>query len=116
LKEKKVWQKGKIKLYHSELTFIIRKYIERRYQTPAMEQTSNEIIEALVKNGFNNNTQLGQLKMLLFSADMVKFAKAKPLPDENETALLNAYIFVNETKQTWQKELDDQKEEVELTN
>ena len=112
LKEKKVWQKGKIKLYHSELTFIIRKYIERRYQTPAMEQTSNEIIEALVKNGFNNNTQLGQLKILLFSADMVKFAKAKPLPDENETALLNAYIFVNETKQTWQKELDDQREGV----
>ena len=75
-----------------------------------MEQTSNEIIEALVKSGFNNNTQLGQLKMLLFSADLVKFAKAKPLPDENETALLNSYVFVNETKQTWQKELDDQKE------
>ena len=75
-----------------------------------MEQTSNEIIEALVKSGFNDNTQFDQLKMLLFSADLVKFAKAKPLPDENETALLNAYVFVNETKQTWQKELDDQKE------
>jgi len=110
LKENKLWQKGKIKLYHSELTCIIRKYIERRYQTPAMEQTSNEIIEALVKSGFNDNTQFEQLKMLLFSADLVKFAKAKPLPDENETALLNAYVFVNETKQTWQKELDDQKE------
>ncbi len=116
LKENKLWQKGKIKLYHSELTFIIRKYIERRYQTGAMEQTSNEIIEALVKSGFNNNTQLGQLKILLFSADMVKFAKAKPLPDENETALLNSYIFVNETKQTWQKELDDHKERTVLRN
>jgi len=113
LKDKKLWQKGKIKMYHSELTCIIRKYIEKRYQTPAMEQTSNEIIEALVQNGFNNNTQLEQLKMLLFSADMVKFAKAKPLPDENETALLNAYIFVNETKQTWQRELDDQKKGIE---
>ncbi len=114
LKEKKLWQKGKIKQYHSELTCIIRKYIERRYQTPAMEQTSNEIIEALIRSGFNNNTQFEQLKMLLFSADMVKFAKAKPLPDENETALLNAYVFVNETKQTWQKELDDQKEKTVL--
>jgi hypothetical protein len=44
---------------------------------------------------------------------MVKFAKAKPLPDENETALLNSYVFVNETKQTWQKELDDQKKGIE---
>jgi len=113
LKEKKLWQKGKIKLYYSELTGIIRKYIERRYQTGAMEQTSNEIVEALVRNGFNNNTQLAQLKLLLFSADMVKFAKAKPLPDENETALLNAYVFVNETKQIWQKELDDQKKGIE---
>ena len=81
-----------------------------------MEQTSNEIMEALVKSGLNNNTQFEQLKMLLFSADMVKFAKAKPLPDENETALLNAYVFVNETKQTWQKELDDQKEEAVWKN
>ena len=116
LKKKKLWQKGKIKLYHSDLTCIIRKYIERRYQIPAMEQTSNEIMEALVKSGLNNNTQFEQLKMLLFSADMVKFAKAKPLPDENETALLNAYVFVNETKQTWQKELDDQKEEAVWKN
>jgi len=113
LKENKLWQKGKIKLYHSELTCIIRKYLERRYQIPAMEQTSNEIIEALVNSGFNNNTQLGQLELLLFSADMVKFAKAKPLPDENETSLLNSYVFVNETKQTWQKELDDQKKGIE---
>ena len=113
LKDKKLWQKGKIKMYHSELTCIIRKYIEKRYQTPAMEQTSNEIIEALIKSGFNNNAQFEQLKTLLFSADMVKFAKAKPLPDENETALLNAYIFVNETKQTWQRELDDQKKGIE---
>ena len=113
LKENKLWQKGKIKLYYSELTGIIRKYIERRYQTPAMEQTSNEIIEALVTSGFNDNAQFEQLKMLLFSADLVKFAKAKPLPDENETALLNAYVFVNETKQIWQKELDDQKKGVE---
>lgn len=116
LKADKLWQKDKIKSYYSKLTGIIRKYIERRYQVSAMEQTSNEIIEALLNSGFNNNKQLEQLKILLFSADMVKFAKAKPLPDENETALLNAYIFVNETKQTWQKELDDQKERTVLSS
>ncbi|MCH7658079.1 MAG: hypothetical protein IIB05_07145 [Bacteroidetes bacterium] len=116
LKADKLWQKGKIKSYYSELTGIIRKYIEKRYQVSAMEQTSNEIIEALLNTGFNNNKQLEQLKIFLFSADMVKFAKAKPLPDENETALLNAYIFVNETKQTWQKELDDQKERTVLNS
>ena len=35
---------------------------------------------------------------MLQLADLVKFAKWQPTPDENETALLAAYQFVNETK------------------
>lgn len=101
LKEKRLWQKGKIKLYYSELTYVIRKYIERRYQINALEQTSNEIIESLEKSGFRNNKQSENLKSILFLADMVKFAKVNPLPGENETALLNSYVFINETKQTY---------------
>lgn len=116
LKGKKLWQKGKIKAYHSELTFILRKYIERRYKVAALEQTSNEIIENLSMVGFNNNKQMEHLKSILFSADLVKFAKVIPQPDENEKSLLNSYIFINETKQTWQKELDEQKSEIQENN
>jgi hypothetical protein len=28
----------------------------------------------------------------------VKFAKAEPMPDENETSMLDSYLFVNNTK------------------
>jgi len=35
---------------------------------------------------------------MLKLADLVKFAKYKPLPDDDNMTLVNAYFFVNETK------------------
>ena len=32
------------------------------------------------------------------NADLVKFAKYVPLPDENNLALVDAFFFVNQTK------------------
>ena len=32
-------------------------------------------------------------------ADFVKFAKMNPLPDENDLSLMNAYLFINQTKE-----------------
>jgi len=99
IKAEKLWQKDKIKLYYSEVTETLRKYIEDRFGIPAMEQTSDETISMLryrrdliTEKAFNN------LKQILSLADMVKFAKYKPLPDDNNLTLINAYFFVNETK------------------
>ena len=47
LKEEKLWQAGKIKQYYSELSDILREYIEFRLTLPAMEQTTDEIITGL---------------------------------------------------------------------
>ena len=33
-------------------------------------------------------------------ADFVEFAKLHPLPDENNLNMMNAYLFVNQTKPT----------------
>ena len=63
-----------------------------------MEQTTEETLQSLLDTGSNDNRIFGLLKDMLNIADLVKFAKARPLPDENETNMLNAYIFVNETK------------------
>ena len=38
------------------------------------------------------------LVALLRTADMVKFAKAEPEPDENEESYIRAYYFVENTK------------------
>jgi hypothetical protein len=96
LRVKKLWQAGKTKEYHSELTEILRRYIEDRFQVPALEQTSWEITNAL-KNHKECQQSLNKLDNLLSLADMVKFAKAAPLATENEKSLLDGIEFVHET-------------------
>jgi len=87
LDEKQLLQQNKIKIYYSELTDIVRTYIEKDINIPALESTTNELIETI--NDFNESSNLGisketiqQLKEVLQSADLVKFAKSKPIVDE----------------------------------
>ncbi len=102
LKEKKLWQNNHIKKYHTELTDIIRKYIEARFNIQALEMTSYEIIQALSNEKYVSEKNISELRQTLVIADFVKFAKAQPLPDENDLSIRHAYQFVNETKPTEQ--------------
>ncbi len=102
LKQKKLWQSGQVKTYYSELTEVVREYIEGRFQIKALEQTSDEILEALGKKKLQNKEALDELKELLQLADLVKFAKASPLPDDNDKCYRDAYDFVRRTR--WEPE------------
>jgi len=97
LKNEKLWQEGKLKLYHSTLTDILREYIENRFKIQALEQTTEEIIYGF-RNVAIDEESKAKLKQVLVLADLVKFAKEQPLPMENESSLTNAYDFVNGTK------------------
>ncbi len=97
LRVKKLWQSGKVKEYHSELTEILRRYIETRFSVPALEQTSGEILENLSESAECSSTATGRLRNMLILADMVKFAKSIPLPAENEQSLNDGIEFVYET-------------------
>ncbi len=97
LKEEKLWQQGHVKEYYTRLTDIIRNYIEMRFHVQAMEQTSDEILHSLKGYLVDDDPTFAALNDLLVLADLVKFAKALPLPNENESNILNAYLFVNHT-------------------
>lgn len=97
LESEKLWQQGNFKHYHSRLTDIIRTYIEHRYPVTAMELTSDEIMEKMVKV-IPGKEALSKLRSMLVLADFVKFAKAVPVAYENEQSLNDAYEFVNATK------------------
>ncbi len=97
LKEKKLWQNNHIKRYHSDLTEIIRKYIEDRFGIPALEMTSYEILDAVSHEKYIPEKLHSELRFMFTMADFVKFAKAQPLPDENDSCMRNAYNFVNST-------------------
>lgn len=100
IKAQKLWQSEKIKQYYSEVADTVRAYIENRFDIPAMEQTSAETIGVFKQNKeLIDGTSLDQVQHILSLADLVKFAKYKPLPDDNNLTLMNAYFFVNQTKQ-----------------
>ena len=98
LRTEKLWQSGKIKPYYTRLTEIIRVYIHNGFQINALEMTSEEIIDALKSAGLDDLNNIELVQKMFSTADLVKFAKWQPLPDENEVNLLNAYQFVNNTK------------------
>lgn len=97
IKQQKLWQQGRNKEYYTLITDTLRKYIEERFGIAAMEMTSGEILDRIRKeqDADSVGTSLTQILRL---ADFVKFAKMHPLPDENELSLMNAYLFVNQTK------------------
>jgi hypothetical protein len=93
LEDKKLLQQDEVKQYHSELTDIIREFLEKRYQIRAMEQTSDEIFSGIRHLDISEENR-NRLRKMLMLADLVKFAKQKPLNSDNEQSMDNAVAFV----------------------
>ncbi len=103
LDSKLLWQNNHVKEYYSELTEIVRNYIEREMQVPALEKTTDEIIEMLrdFQNANTINTSketIKKLKELLQEADLVKFAKSKPMSIEIEEDRKDAQEIISNLK------------------
>ena len=100
---KQLWQNDKVKLYYIELTDIIRTYIERELNIPALESTTDELMETI--RDFNEIKTLDlpketvqNLQKLLQEADLVKFAKHKPMSNEIEYHRVDTESIINELK------------------
>lgn len=98
IKEQKLWTSDNQKLYYTKLTDILRAYLEGRFGIDAQEKTSSEILGDLHNVGYNFGSRFQQLEDMLFTADLVKFAKHLPLVNENEQYLNFSIDFVNATK------------------
>ena len=96
IKEEKSWQRDDVKQYYTELTDALRIYMEERFGFNAMEMTSDEIIDKLSEQP--DKEWIDELRTLFNMSDLVKFAKYKPLINENDMNLITAIDFVNKTK------------------
>ncbi len=97
LDKAQLWQGGGVKEYHSELSEIIRRYTENRFNFIALELATDEIISELKSKV--NNEQLASITILLQRADLAKFAKSKPNEDDNKESMQLAKHFVEQTKE-----------------
>lgn len=116
IRNEKLWQQDKTKQYYSEVTDVIRNYIENRFEIRAMEQTTEEILYSFrLRKDLLNEKTLSNLSQILTLADFVKFAKYKPLPDDDNLTLVNSYFFVNETKKEEPKKVETKENETDST-
>ena len=96
LEGEQLWQKGRIKEYHSNITGIIRGYFEERFSLPALELTTVEQMQQLRKVSAAENI-LEITNQFLNNADLVKFAKFNPLPSVNDEMMKQAKDIVTKT-------------------
>ena len=96
LEKKELWQNERVKEYHTEITFIIRDYFEKRFYFPALRVTSGDIL-VMMKRYISDKKVLYATEKFFENADLVKFAKYKPLPEVNEEMMKQAYFIVEKT-------------------
>jgi len=83
LDESSYLQNEELKDYYSELTFIIRKYLNEKVYDHALESTTDELIDRLILLKDGNQIEISKediknLENILKRADLVKFAKSTP--------------------------------------
>ena len=94
LRRSQLWQAGKAKEYHTELTDIVRRFIEESTDIRATDMTSDETVEAVESEKWKVESSL--LRSIFTTADLVKFAKSEPLPYEHDRSMTEAKQFVEE--------------------
>lgn len=115
LKAEKIWQQNREKEFYTSLTDVLRRYITERFSVNALEMTSREILQEMKKRAdIDSDSAIDNLNQVLQLSDMVKFAKHKPFTDENDLSLMNAYFFVNQTKEPDPVSEEDSEDKDEL--
>lgn len=97
LEEQQLWQNGREKDYHTELTKIMRQYIERRYEISAMEMTTSQLLRAMASQSVESSIS-GRFTEILQIADKVKFAKGVTGPQINERFMADARQLIEDTQ------------------
>ncbi|MCC7050780.1 MAG: hypothetical protein IT239_03250 [Bacteroidia bacterium] len=102
LSSKKLWQATLYKEYFSEITDIIKSYLDAKYIINTQEQITNDTLKTM--QGYLTQEDLYRLKRVLQLADMVKFAKEIPLANQCESSFTDTKEIILSTSVIIQKE------------
>lgn len=93
-----------VKEFYTRLTDALREYMHDRFGFNATEMTTSEILDYM--RSIDNKENIAELKEILETADLVKFAKMHPAINENDRNMLNAIEYINITK-----DIEEEKQE-----
>jgi hypothetical protein len=96
LAEKRLWQNGDVKAYHTELTQILRLFVQHEWNIPARYKTSTEIVQQFRQRQLLPEAQIVPLEAILNQADLVKFARNRPQATYHEQAMEVARLWINQ--------------------
>ena len=99
LKKEDLISRGIYKEHYFKLSEIFRRYLERRFHFQAVEQTTEEILPALLNLKGVDEKEKGTAQQFLHHTDLVKFAKYIPDADEVEHEHQEAITFIHKTKE-----------------
>jgi hypothetical protein len=88
---------GQIKSYYSELSDIVRRYIEDRYFIYAPEMTTRQLLAAMRSERLEEEN-IQMISDFLQPCDLVKFAKYSPDSTEIQQTTQLAFDFIHRTK------------------
>lgn len=96
LKQKKLLENEKYKDFYTELTDILRAYLEGEFGIDAMEYTTNQIIKEIKDNISLERKMIEDLRKMLENADLVKFAKSVPIISDAKEDIDFVDFFIEE--------------------
>lgn len=88
--------RGALSAFYSELTLIVRRYIERTTGVAAPEQTTEEFLRAMRGHVSFDASSREKLKSFLESADLVKFAGVRPQRSDVEESFRRGQEFAGQ--------------------
>ena len=94
--------------FHTKISFILRSYINGRFEIAALEQPLNVFIPLMEQHALMENHIFEELTVVLKHANLIKFAKASPLNVANEKAFAFCFDLLNSV----QKQLITEAEEI----
>jgi len=94
LRDRRLIDKGEVKLFHIDVSNIIRLYVEQRFKTPALEMPTSDLIGEFRRRKLTNDSYVAFLRRFLEVCDLVKFAKYQASPAESAEVLEQAFDLV----------------------
>ncbi len=106
LESRQLWQNHKIKEFYDVLNHILRNYLSAGLKIPALENTSQEIIDYILKNQIQLD-HVAELSSCFRDSDLVKFANYQPATEKHRVWMEFAIEFIKSHAKLSEKILED---------